>query len=73
MNVVANVGTVPSPAHQASQFIAYETECKDVLRPLLDGLVEMAEQAGWRRRTVASALMFLAAQHVSRADESGGR
>jgi hypothetical protein len=65
MNFVANVGTVPPPKHQAGEFVAYEAECKDVLRPLLTEIIEMAEKAGWKRRTVASALMFLAAQHVS--------
>jgi hypothetical protein len=65
MNVVANVGTVPPPKHQAGEFVAYEAECKDVLRPVLDHLIDTAMKAGWRRRTVASALMFLAAQHVS--------
>jgi hypothetical protein len=65
MNVVANVGTISSPKNEASEFLAYETECKDVLRPVLDHMIDTAVKAGWRRRTVASALMFLAAQHVS--------
>ena len=65
MNVVANVGTVPPPKHQAGEFVAYEAECKDVLRPVLDHTVDTAVKAGWSRRTVASALMLLAAQHVS--------
>jgi hypothetical protein len=68
MNVAAaNIGTVPPPKHQAGEFVAYEAECKDVLRPLLSGMIEMAEKAGWKRGTVASSLMFLAAQHVSAA------
>lgn len=65
MNVVANVGTVPPPKHQAGEFVAYEAECKDVLRPVLDHLIDTAVKAGWRRGSVASALMYLAAQHVS--------
>ena len=65
MNVVANVGTVPPPKHQAGEFVAYEAECKDVLRPVLNHMIDTAVKAGWRRRTVASALMFLAAQHLS--------
>ena len=65
MNVVANVGTVPPPKNQAGEFVAYEAECKDVLRPVLEHMIDTAVKAGWRRRTVASALMFLAAQHVS--------
>jgi hypothetical protein len=65
MNMVANVGTISSPTSEASEFLAYEAECKDVLRPVLDHMIETAVKAGWRRRTIASALMFLAAQHVS--------
>jgi hypothetical protein len=67
MNLVANVGTVSPPKHQEGELVAYEAECKDVLRPLLNGMIEMAEKAGWKRRAVASALMFLAAQHVTAA------
>lgn len=73
MNVVANFGTVTAPKHKASDFLAYESECKDVLRPLLNGMIEMAEKAGWKRRTVASALMFLAAQHVSRTSSEAAK
>ena len=65
MNVVANLGTVPPPKHQAGEFVSYEAECKDVLRPVLDHMIDTAVKAGWRRRTVAFALMFLATQHVS--------
>jgi hypothetical protein len=57
--------TIPSPKHSTSEFLAYETECRDVLRPLLAGLLDQAEKAGWNRRTAASTLMFLAAQQVS--------
>ncbi|RUU52233.1 hypothetical protein EOC99_32545 [Mesorhizobium sp. M7A.T.Ca.TU.009.01.1.1] len=49
--------------------MAYETECRNMLKPLLAGLLEMAEAAGWNRRTAASALMFLAAQQVSATSE----
>jgi hypothetical protein len=65
MNMVANVGTISSPTTEAGEFLAYEAECKDVLKPVLDDMIEAAVKTGWRRRTVASALMFLAAQHVS--------
>ena len=65
MNMVANVATISSPKNEANEFLAYEAECKDVLRPVLDHMIDTAVKAGWRRRTVASALMFLAAQHVS--------
>ena len=65
MNVVANVGTVPPPKHQAGEFVAYEAECKDVLGPVLDHMIDTAVKAGWRRRTIASAFKFLAARHIS--------
>jgi len=70
MNMMSGEGTVPSPTHTASEFLAYETECRAALKPLLTGLLEKAESAGWNRRTVASTLMFLAAQHVSAASET---
>ena len=70
MNMTSGEGTVPSPTHTASEFLAYETECRTALKPLLTGLLEKAESAGWNRRTVASTLMFLAAQHVSAASET---
>jgi hypothetical protein len=44
-----------------------------VLRPWLEGVLKMAEVAGWNRRTAASTLMFLAAQHVSSAGTSADR
>jgi len=56
---------VPSPTHLAKQFLAYDAECKQALKPLLEGLINRAEAAGWNRGTVASTLMYLAAQHVS--------
>ncbi|WP_274630836.1 hypothetical protein [Arvimicrobium flavum] len=65
MNKMTSVGPVPTPTHSPSEFLAYETECRSALKPLLTGLLDMAESAGWNRRTAASTLMFLAAQHVS--------
>lgn len=65
MTVMTGIGTVPPPTHRANDFVAYETECKTALAPLLRGLLDMAEQAGWSRRTAASTLMFLAAQNVT--------
>jgi hypothetical protein len=69
-------GIVPgiaSPTRPPSDFLAHETECRDVLRPWLEGVLKMAEVAGWNRRTAASTLMFLAAQHVSSAGTSADR
>ncbi|WP_027168612.1 hypothetical protein [Mesorhizobium sp. WSM3224] len=65
MNVMNGNGSIPTPAHSASEFLAYEAECRSALKPLLTGLLDTAESAGWNRRTVASTLMFLAAQQIS--------
>lgn len=73
MSIMPGIGTVASPTRPSSDFLAHETECRDVLRPWLTGLLDMAESAGWNRRTAASALMFLAAQHVSAAGTSRDR
>jgi hypothetical protein len=72
MNMMTGIGSVPSPTHPAKEFLAHETECRSALKPLLDGLLDMAESAGWSRRTAASTLMFLAAQHVSTPTTSVG-
>lgn len=67
MNAMSGIGTVAAPTHPPSDFLGHENECRDVLRPWVKGLIDMAESAGWNRRTAASTLMFLAAQHVSAA------
>jgi hypothetical protein len=70
MNKMTGIESVATPTHSPSEFLAYETECRSALKPLLTGLLDMAESAGWNRRTAASTLMFLAAQHVSAASEA---
>ncbi|MEQ1940411.1 hypothetical protein ABMA46_19385 [Mesorhizobium sp. CN5-321] len=70
MNKMTDIGSVPTPTRSPSEFLAYETECRSALKPLLTGLLDRAESAGWNRRTAASTLMFLAAQHVSAASET---
>jgi hypothetical protein len=67
MNKMTDIGSVAAPTHSPSEFLAYETECRSALKPLLTGLLDMAVSAGWNRRTAASTLMFLAAQQVSSA------
>ncbi|PSJ56254.1 hypothetical protein [Pseudaminobacter soli (ex Li et al. 2025)] len=67
MDAITEARSVPAPTHAASEFFAYETECRNALRPLLTSLLDMAESAGWNRRTAASTLMFLAAQNLSAA------
>lgn len=70
MNKMNDIGYVATPTHSPSEFLAYETECRSALKPLLTGLLDMAVSAGWNRRTAASTLMFLAAQNVSAASEA---
>jgi len=70
MKATNGVVSVPSPTHAEREFLAYETECRSVLQPLLAGILDKAEEAGWSRRTAASALMFIAARQVSAAMES---
>ncbi|WP_246679733.1 hypothetical protein [Mesorhizobium sp. B2-3-5] len=68
--MMSGSGSIPPPTHPASEFLAHEAECRSALKPLLTDLLDTAESAGWNRRTVASALMFLAAQQVSAAEAS---
>jgi hypothetical protein len=70
MNAMTDTGSIPVPTRSPSEFLAYETECRSALKPLLAGLLDMAVSAGWNRRTAASTLMFLAAQQVSAASET---
>ena len=70
MDMISGYGSIPVPTHPASEFLAYEAECRSTLKPLLAGLLDAAESAGWNRRTVASTLMFLAAQQVSATETS---
>ena len=70
MDMMSADGSIPAPTHSASEFLAYEAECRSALKPLLAGLLDAAEAAGWNRRTVASTLMFLAAQQVSATETS---
>jgi hypothetical protein len=44
------------PAH-----LDYEKNCREILSPLVSDIIARAEVAGWDRRHVASALMYLAA------------
>jgi hypothetical protein len=70
MDMTTGNGSIPAPTHPASEFLAYEAECRSALKPLLAGLLDAAEAAGWNRRTAASTLMFLAAQQVSATETS---
>ena len=67
MPKTTGITAVPAPTHASNEFLAYESECRDSFRPLVADLLDMAEATGWNRRTVASTLMYLAAQHISAA------
>ncbi len=45
MNMMPGIGTVASPKHPLTDFLAHETECREVLRPWLKGLLDMAYPA----------------------------
>lgn len=65
MDTITDLETVPGPKHPATDFMAYEADCRAVLTPLVARLLDDAESAGWNRRTVASTLMFLAARQFT--------
>jgi len=44
--------------------LKYEVECRSALEPLLEGLLDRAEAAGWQRKQAAMAIMYLAAKRV---------
>lgn len=71
--MVANFGAVASPKHSVKEFLDYEMDCREVLMPLLTDILDMAEAAGWERRTATSTLMFLAAQQLSTSSSTRGK
>ena len=73
MNMMTGIETVPPPTHAEAEFLAYEMQCRNTLKPLLARLLDMAQSAGWNRRTAATALMFLAAHHVSTASQASDK
>ena len=56
-------GEIASPTLPPTDF-DYETECRAALAPLVDGLLDAAESAGWDRRKAAYTIMFLSAQKL---------
>lgn len=71
MNILSSSNGVAAPKHEPRDFLNYEVDCRATFKPLVDDLLDMAEQAGWERRIVASTIMFLAAQNVSAAPKHG--
>jgi hypothetical protein len=39
---MTDIGSVATPTHSPSEFLAYETECRSALKPLLTGLLDRA-------------------------------
>ncbi|RWQ55703.1 hypothetical protein [Mesorhizobium sp.] len=68
MDVMDSFGRIAAPTRPKNDF-HYETDCRAALAPLVDGLLDMAEQAGWDRRKAAYTLMFLSAQRVAAGQE----
>jgi hypothetical protein len=60
---MAKALTIGAPQHPAMS-AAYEQECREMLVPHLDALLDKAEAAGWDRWQTASALMYLAATRL---------
>ncbi len=65
MTTMPGFDDVPAPRHPPGEFLAHDSEARAVLAPLFDALLDRLVEAGWDRRTVASALMFHAAAQVS--------
>lgn len=61
---------VPPPNHPPAELLDHEAECRTVLAPLVDGILDRAEAAGWSRHTAATAMMFLAAAQAAAANIS---
>ena len=70
MNKMTDIGSVPTPTRSPSEFLAYERGGRGPWRPLQGGRGDGAKSGARSRRTAASTLMFLAAQHVSAASET---
>ncbi|RUU27350.1 MULTISPECIES: hypothetical protein [unclassified Mesorhizobium] len=70
MDMMNSFGKIAAPTLPRTDF-NYETECKKALAPLVDGLLDAVESAGWDRRKAAYTLMFLSAQRLGAG--KGGR
>lgn len=69
MDTLNSSGKIPAPTLPKTDF-NYETECKTALAPLVDGLLDAVESAGWDRRKATYTLMFLSAQRLAPARRS---
>ncbi|TGQ28817.1 hypothetical protein [Mesorhizobium sp. M00.F.Ca.ET.216.01.1.1] len=71
MDTIDSFANIAAPTLSPTDF-NYETECRAALGPLIDGLLDTAEQAGWNRRKAAYTIMFLSAQKLTTAKEEQG-
>ncbi|MER8798992.1 hypothetical protein NKH99_21955 [Mesorhizobium sp. M0854] len=68
MDMMDSFGKIAAPTRPKNDF-NYEADCRAALAPLVDGLLDMAESAGWDRGKAAYTLMFLSAQRVGAGTE----
>ncbi|MER8726054.1 hypothetical protein NKH80_02585 [Mesorhizobium sp. M0904] len=68
MDMMDSFGKMAAPTRPKND-LNYEADCRAALAPLVDGLLHMAESAGWDRRKAAYTLMFLSAQRVGAGTE----
>jgi hypothetical protein len=55
-----------SPVRHSS----YETECREAMRPHLEGILDLAVKAGWDRNIASYSLMYLAAKTTRSGEKS---
>lgn len=60
---MAKTLTIGAPRHPVTA-AAYEQDCRDMLAPHLDVLLDKVEAAGWDRAQAATALMYLSAKRL---------
>ncbi|MER8829939.1 hypothetical protein [Mesorhizobium sp. M0988] len=68
MDMMNSFGKIAAPTLPRTDF-NYEAECKTALAPIVDGLLDAVESAGWDRRKAAYTLMFLSAQRLGAGKE----
>lgn len=65
MSMMPRFDQVPTPNHPPSEFLSHDAEAREVIKPMIDSMLESLMRAGWNPRTAASAMMFHAAARVS--------
>lgn len=65
MSMMPRFDQVPAPNHPPSEFLSHDAEAREVIKPMIDNMLDSLARAGWDPRTAASAMMFHAAARVS--------